>query len=297
LKKSGIKGKLKRKESLSKHTYLHVGGEARYFLYAFNIDEIRESIAFCEGEGMPYYIMGRGSNVLFSDKGFSGLVITTQRMDRISLEGEMIRAESGASLREIIIHAKDAGLTGLESLTGIPGTVGGGVIMNAGAYGCEIGDYVTSVYILKRDEVSQLKEFNFGYRDSSLKEEIVLEVILTLKEGNKREIENKIEEILKKRRSNLPEIQEGIGSCGSVFKNPEGLHAGMLIEKADLKGKRVGGAEIPMDHANYIFTYPSTKSHDVIELIRQVRDEVLKRYGVNLETEVIIVDEEKEIQI
>jgi len=297
LKGLEIKGELKRKEPLSSHTYLRVGGEARYFLYVASMDDMRKSIEFCEGKGIPYYIIGNGSNVLFLDEGFKGLVMTTKRMNRILLEEDMIRAEAGASLLEIIKCCKDACLSGFESLTGVPGTIGGAVVMNAGAYGTEIGEFVSSISVLRGSEISHLEEFQFGYRYSTLKREIVLDVNLLLEKGNRKEIENRMEEISKKRRSRLPKIPSHIGTCGSVFKNPEGGHAGNLIEQAGLKGRRVGGALISMDHANYILTDPSATSEDVIELIRRVRDEVEKKFGVILETEVVIIGKEEETQI
>ncbi|MCK4321884.1 UDP-N-acetylmuramate dehydrogenase [candidate division WOR-3 bacterium] len=297
MKELEIKGELREKEPLSRHTSLLVGGEARYFLYAEGVDDIMKSISFCEHDGIPYYIIGKGSNVLFLDEGFSGLVITTERLDRIEVNENIIRSQAGASLIEIIKRCKEASLSGLESLSGIPGTIGGAVIMNAGAYECEIGDLVLAVSILRKGDIIQLEDFRFGYRESTLKEEIILEVNLMVNEGDRSEIERRMEEVLEKRKINLPQLPKDTGTCGSVFKNPENKHAGFLIDRIGLKGRRVGGAMISMEHANYILTNKYAKSQDVVELIRRIRDAVEKKYGIILETEVVIVGKEKEIQI
>lgn len=293
----GIRGELRSREPLYAHTYLHVGGEAEYFLFAREFNDIKKSLDFCKEKGMPYYIIGNGSNVLFLDEGFSGLVITTQRMDQVQIKGTTVRSEAGSSLSRVIDCCKEAGLSGLESLIGIPGTIGGSVVMNAGAYGTEIGEFVSSVSVLRGGKILQLEEFYFNYRISSLKGEILLDIALVLRENNKREIEERMTNVAKERKVKMPGIPKWIGTCGSVFKNPEGNHAGSLIERAGLKGKRVGGASVSTHHANYIFTEPSATSRDVINLIRKIIDEVDNKFGITLETEVLIVGKEDEIQI
>lgn len=292
-----VKGELKEKEPLSKHTTLHLGGEAQYFLYAEDIDDIMKSISFCNNNRLPYYIIGRGSNVLFLDDGFSGMVITTERLDRIEVDENIILSQAGASLTDVINRSKIESLSGLESLIGIPGTVGGAVIMNAGAYGCEIGEFVSAVSVIRKGDIIQIKDFNFGYRDSSLKGEIILNVILSLNRGNRDKIERKMNEVLETRIKNLPEIPDHIGTCGSVFKNPVDGHAGILIEKSGIKGLKIGGAMTSREHANYIVTEITANSKDVVELIGKVRKKVYEKFGIMLETEVIIVGKEKEIQI
>lgn len=292
-----VKGELKEKEPLSKHTTLHLGGKAQYFLYAEDIDDIIKSISFCDNNRLPYYIIGRGSNVLFLDDGFSGMVITTERLDRIEVNENIILSQAGASLNDVINRSKIESLSGLESLIGIPGTLGGAVIMNAGAYGCEIGDFVSTVSVIRKGDIIQINDFNFGYRDSSLRGEIILNVILRLNKGNRDKIEHRMHEVLKMRMENLPEIPEHIGTCGSVFKNPFKGHAGLLIEKSGLKGLKIGGSMISREHANYIITEISANSKDVVELIRKVRKKVYEKFGIMLETEVVIVGKEKEIQI
>jgi len=292
-----VKGELKEKEPLSKHTTLQLGGEAQYFLYAEDIDDIIKSISFCNNNRLPYYIIGRGSNLLFLDDGFSGMVITTEKLDRIEVDGNIILSQAGAPLNDVINRSKIESLSGLESLIGIPGTVGGAVIMNAGAYGCEIGEFVLAVSVIREGDIIQIKDFNFGYRNSSLKGEIILNVILRLNMGNRGEIEHKMNEVLKTRMKNLPQIPDHIGTCGSVFKNPVDGHAGILIEKSGLKGLKIGGSMISREHANYIITEKTASSKDVVELIRRVRNKVYEKFGIMLETEVIVVGKEKEIQI
>jgi UDP-N-acetylmuramate dehydrogenase len=292
-----VKGELKEKEPLSKHTTLRLGGKAQYFLYAEDIDDIIKSISFCDNNRLPYYVIGRGSNVLFLDDGFNGMVITTERLDRIEVDENIILVQAGASLEDVINRSKIESLSGLESLIGIPGTVGGAVVMNAGAYGCEIGGFVSAVSVIRRGDIIQLKDFNFGYRDSSLKGKIILDVTLKLNRGNRDKIETKMHEVLKTRMKNLPQLPDNIGTCGSVFKNPVNSHAGMLIEKSGLKGLKIGGSMISREHANYIITEMTANSKDVVVLIRKVRKKVYEKFGIMLKTEVVIVGKEKEIQI
>lgn len=297
MKELEIASELRRKEPLSDHTYLSVGGVAEYFLFAESIDDMIKSIEFAREMGLPFYIIGEGSNVLFLDEGFSGMVITTERMDRITIDDVNCFCESGTLLIKIIECCKEYGLTGLESLAGIPGTIGGAVRMNAGAYGTEIGTLVSSVSVLKDGSVVQLEDVHFSYRKSSLKGEIVLKVTLSLIRRNKKEVSENIEMIMKKRRGIMSEIPIDSGTCGSVFKNPEGRYAGKLIEEANLKGKRVGGAWVSMGHANFIFTDKTAKSSDVMDLIRLIRDEVERNSNIRLKTEVVIVGKGQEIEI
>ncbi len=292
-----IKGELLMGESLSNHTFLRLGGKAKYFLFANNAEDIIKAITFSYREGIPNYIIGKGSNVLFLDEGFSGLIITTERMDEIVLEEDKIRAQAGATLNHLINCAKEASLSGIESLVDIPGSIGGASVMNAGAFECEIGDWIIAASVLRDGKVQRLTNINFGYRESSLTNEIVLEVELLLKEEEREKIEKKIQKAKELRKISQPELSVRMGTCGSVFKNPEGFSAGKLIEKAGLKGKRIGGAEISRKHGNFILTSPSSSSNDVVNLIRLVKDEVRKILGINFETEVVIVGKEKEIQI
>jgi UDP-N-acetylmuramate dehydrogenase len=292
-----IKGKMLLDEPLSSHTSLHLGGKARYFMMAVNTKDISKAMSFARKEGLESFIMGRGSNILFSDEGFSGMVISTKGMDKININDTKVIVQSGTNLSEVINIAKESSLSGFESLVGIPGSVGGASIMNAGAFDCEIGDYIEAVKVLRDGEEVRVEDLWFDYRQSSLSDEIVVEIEFSLGKKEKREIENKIKEITELRKEKQPDFSKVIGTCGSVFKNPEGFAAGELIEKAGCKGMGIGGVRVSRKHCNYFLTTPGATSRDFIELARVVRDKVERKTGVTLELEVKIIGKEKEIQI
>jgi UDP-N-acetylmuramate dehydrogenase len=292
-----VKGKMLFDESLSLHTSLHLGGKARYFLMAAAADDISEAVSFAREEGLASFVMGKGSNILFLDEGFSGIVICTENMKKLDVYNNKLTAQAGASLSDAINVAKESSLSGFESLSGIPGSVGGASVMNAGAFGCEIGNYIKSAKVLRDGEEVKLTDIQFDYRQSSLSDEIVVEVEFSLTEIEKRKIENKIKEINTLRKEKQPVFSKEVGTCGSVFKNPEGLAAGELIEKSGCKGMRIRGARVSEKHCNYFLSQPSATSRDFIELIRVVRDEVKRKLGITLELEVKVIGKEKEIQI
>lgn len=294
-----IKNKIFLDEPLSSHTSLRLGGEAKYFMVAGNTEDILEAFSFARKEGLGSFLMGRGSNILFSDEGFSGIVISTKGMNKIKIKinNNKITAQSGANLPDVINFAKEYYLSGIESLIGIPGSIGGASIMNAGAFGCEIGDYIEAVKVLKNGNEVRIRGIEFGYRQSSLFGETVLEVELSLYEKEKKEIQDKIKEIARIRKEKQPVFSKEVGTCGSVFKNPEGLTAGELIEKSGCKGMEIGGVRVSRKHCNYFLSTPGSKSRDFIELIKVVRDKVRKETGVILELEVKIIGKEKEIQV
>ncbi|MEO0292717.1 MAG: UDP-N-acetylmuramate dehydrogenase [candidate division WOR-3 bacterium] len=290
-------GKILMNEPLSSHTSLHLGGKAKYFLFAETTNDIAKAISFAEKKEIPFFIIGKGTNLLFLDEGFSGIVISTLNLERITVIPPKLIAEAGASLSKVINTAKENSLSGIESLWGIPGSIGGAVVMNAGAFGCEIGNFVSSIKVLRKNKEEKIKEIQFGYRSSNLKGEVVLEVELILKEEEKEKIEEKIKEVIKLRKEKQPFIPEGIGTCGSVFKNPLGLSAGELIEKAGLKGTKIGRVRISNDHCNYFLVEPGASSSDFLELVRFVKEKVKNLFKIDLELEVIIIGKEKEIKI
>ena len=292
-----VKGKMLFDEPLSAHTSLHLGGKARYFLIADDADDISEAVSFAREEGLTSFVMGKGSNILFSDDGFPGIIVCTEDMKKVDVYNNKLTAQAGASLSDVINVAKETSLSGFESLVGIPGSVGGASVMNAGAFGCEIGNCIKSVKVLRDWEEVSLTDIQFDYRQSSLSDEIVLEVEFSLTEREKKEIENKIKEISTLRKEKQPVFSKEVGTCGSVFKNPEGLAAGELIEKSGCKGMRIGGAGVSEKHCNYFLTYPSATSRDFIELIKVVRGEVESKLGITLELEVKVIGKEKEIDI
>ncbi len=292
-----VKGKMLFDEPLSAHTSLHLGGKARYFLMSSDADDISEAVSFAREEGLTSFVMGKGSNILFSDEGFSGIIICTENMKKLDVYNNKLTAQAGVSLSDAINVAKESSLSGFESLSGIPGSVGGASVMNAGAFGCEIGNYIKSAKVLRDGEEVKLTDIQFDYRQSSFSDEIVLEVEFSLTEREKGEIENKIKEINTLRKEKQPVFSKELGTCGSVFKNPEGLAAGKLIEKSGCKGMRTGGAIVSEKHCNYFLTTPGATSRDFIELIKVVRDEVERKLGITLELEVKVIGKEKEVEI
>jgi UDP-N-acetylmuramate dehydrogenase len=291
------KGELLLEEPLSSHTSLHLGGKARYFLMAADAEDISKAVTFAKKDDMPSFIMGKGSNLLFSDDGFSGIVINTTNMKKVDVYDTKLVAEAGAGLYDVINVAKEFSLSGFESLAGIPGSVGGAAVMNAGAFDCEIGDCIKAVKVLRDGKEVKIEDMRFDYRKSSLSSEIILEVEFSLSEKEKDYIEKKIKEVVKLRKERQPVFSPTVGTCGSVFKNPEGSSAGELIEKAGCKGMKIGGARISEKHCNYFLTDPDATSRDFIELVKLVKDKIKKDFGIDLELEVKVVGKEKEIQI
>jgi len=291
------KGKLMISELLSSHTSLHIGGKAKYFLIAADSCDIAKAKDFAEKEDIPIMIIGKGSNVLFLDEGFSGMVISTEDMKKIKVQGTKIIAQAGASLSEVIKIAKEASLSGIEELIGIPGSVGGASVMNASAFDCEIGEYIKAVKVLKDGAECRIENMQFDYRKSSLSDEFVVEIEFKFSKREKEYIENKISEIMEYRRKNHPTVTGDIGTCGSVFKNPQDSFAGELIEQAGCKGMNIGGVKVSPKHCNFFLTEPGAKAKDFIKLVETVRDKVKKNFDITLELEVKVIGKEKEIQI
>ncbi len=291
------KGKLMMNEPLSFHNSLHIGGKAKYFLNAADKDDVFNAKVFAEEEGFPFLIMGKGSNMLFSDKGFSGIVISTGNMKKINIKDTKMIAQAGVSLSELIEFSKEFSLSGLESLVGIPGSVGGASVMNAGAFGCEIGEYIETAIVLRNGMEVKIEDMRFGYRESSLSDEIVLGLEFLMKKKEKKYIEEKISETIEMRRKKQPMFSKKKGTCGSVFKNPEGYSAGELIEKSGFRGTNIGGVRVSKKHCNYFLTDSGATSEGFMELVKRIRDKVKKNFGITLELEVKVIGKEKEIRI
>ncbi|MCB6416180.1 UDP-N-acetylmuramate dehydrogenase [Faecalimonas umbilicata] len=276
-------------EPMKKHTTFRVGGPADYFVMPETKDEIRRIITVCRECGTPFYIIGNGSNLLVSDKGYRGVIIQLYKeMSKIETEGNVIRADAGASLARVANAALEAGLTGFEFASGIPGTLGGACVMNAGAYGGEMKDVLLSVTALAADgEFLTIPKdrLELGYRTSvfARKGYIVVEALLELKEGSKEAIRQKMEELREKRITKQPLEYP---SAGSTFKRPEGYFAGKLIQDAGLRGYRVGGAQVSEKHCGFVINCGNASAADVDELMKQVSAKVEEQFGVTLEPEV-----------
>lgn len=276
-------------ELMSGHTTFRIGGPADYFVMPSSAGEIKRIIALCLEQDVPYYIIGNGSNLLVADKGYRGVIIQIfKNMKDIQVEGEDIRAQAGALLSKVAAAAYEAGLEGFEFASGIPGTLGGAVRMNAGAYGGEMKQVLKSAEVLTPEgEVLTLpvEEMKMGYRTSivSRMDYVVLGAEIALREGNKEEIRAKMDELKEKRVSKQP---LEFGSAGSTFKRPEGYFAGKLIEDAGLRGFRVGNAQVSEKHCGFVINRGGATAREVAELMETVARRVEKNSGVRLEPEV-----------
>ena len=280
---------VKIEEPMKNHTTFRVGGPAAYFVMPRTAEEVAKVTELCAQENVPYYIVGNGSNLLVGDKGFRGAIIQLYKsMGTFQVEGNQITAQAGCSLAQIANAALDAALTGFEFAAGIPGTLGGAVVMNAGAYGGEMKDVLTSVRVMTEEgEIMELpaEELGLGYRTSIIPEKryIVLGAVISLTEGKKEEIKAQMDDLRQKRVSKQPLEYP---SAGSTFKRPEGYFAGKLIQDSGLKGFTIGGAQVSEKHSGFVINKGNATAADVMELIRQVTAKVKEDTGVTMEPEV-----------
>lgn len=285
--------KIVENEPMSAHTTFRIGGPARYYMIPENAGQVSKCMGFAMKMELPYVIVGKGSNVLFSDEGYPGVVIEVGRpMADIEVsEDGHIRAGAGAGLGALAAAAAKQSLSGLEFASGIPGTVGGAVVMNAGAYGGEIKDCIKSAKVLdKEGAVLELSrdEMGLGYRSSVIQRRgyIVTEAVFQLHKGNKEQILGRMSELNAKRREKQP---LDYPSAGSTFKRPEGYFAGKLIEDAGLRGFQVGDAQVSEKHCGFVINRGKATAADVIGLMEEVQKRVLETSGVRLEPEVKII--------
>lgn len=276
-------------ESMKKHTSFKIGGNADFMVFPQKTEEIRDIIELCKENKIPYMIMGNGSNMLVSDKGIEGVVIKiSSDMSFVEIKEDMVYAEAGVLLSTLSKKAMEEGLSGLEFAAGIPGTLGGAVVMNAGAYGGEMKDVIEKIgYMDIHGTVHEMAcdEARLGYRTSifSENEDIVLYCTLKLKKGNKEEIKAVMADLNNRRKEKQP---LNLPSAGSTFKRPEGYFAGKLIEDAGLKGYTVGGAAVSEKHSGFVVNIDNASSEDVEQIISDVQEKVYEKFGVKLETEV-----------
>lgn len=276
-------------EPMKLHTTFRIGGPADYFLVPDSYEELSGIFQVCSEEKLPYFILGNGSNLLVSDEGYRGVIIQMYRnMGKIRVEGTTVCAQSGALLSAIAAAAKNASLTGFEFAGGIPGTLGGAVTMNAGAYGGEMKDVLTQVTVMtKEGKILRIpaEELALGYRTSIIKtaEYLVLEAKISLKEGQREAIKARMRELTELRTGKQPLEYP---SAGSTFKRPEGYFAGKLIMDSGLRGYRVGGAQVSEKHCGFVINTGDATAQDVRCLMNDVIARVYEKYGVILEPEV-----------
>lgn len=283
-------------EPMKQHTTFRIGGRADYFVSPTETEQIRKVIELCRRENMPWYVIGNGSNLLVSDHGFRGVIIRLfKNYAGLRIEGEQIFVQAGALLSRTANAALQEGLTGFEFAAGIPGTIGGAMVMNAGAYGGKMKDITESVTVLTPEgELLTLKreELEMGYRTSLIarKGYLVLEAVLKLTRGNQEQIKEKMADLRQRRISKQPLEYP---SAGSTFKRPQGYFAGKLIMDAGLRGFQVGGAQVSEKHCGFVVNTGDATAEDVLELIRQVSAKVRALEGVTLEPEVRLLGEFK----
>ncbi|WP_102399065.1 UDP-N-acetylmuramate dehydrogenase [Haloimpatiens massiliensis] len=281
-------------EPMKNHTSFKVGGPCDILVTPKNYDQVMKIIQLCKEHKVPYYIIGNGSNLLVKDGGIRGVVIRTCKLNNIEIIGERIIAESGAVLCNVSNKAAKSGLTGLEFSSGIPGSIGGAVAMNAGAYDGEISKVIESAVVLSKEgELLELskEELELGYRKSAILKYgyIVLKVTFKLHMGDKERIMNRISELASRRKEKQPLEYP---SAGSTFKRPEGYFAGRLIEESNLKGVSVGGAQVSEKHAGFVINKGCATAKDILDLIELVKEKVKENFGVELQPEVRIIGEE-----
>ena len=276
-------------EPMSKHTTFRIGGPADVFAMPETYEQIGEILKLCKAEGLPFFVLGNGSNLLVSDKGYRGVIIQMDRnMQEIRLEGNTIRACAGALLSSIAVAARNASLTGFEFAGGIPGTLGGACMMNAGAYGGEMKDVLKEVMVMTRDgEILTLpaEKLEMGYRTSIIKKMgyLVLEAVISLEKGDEEAIRDRMKELSDLRTQKQP---LDLPSAGSTFKRPEGYFAGKLIMDSGLRGCRIGGAQVSEKHCGFVVNADGATAGDVRALMDHVIQVVKEKYGVTLEPEV-----------
>lgn len=276
-------------EPMNRHTTFRIGGPAEVFLMPESYEQIREALRLCREEKLPFFVLGNGSNLLVSDEGYRGVIIQMDRnMGDVRLEGTEIHACAGALLSSIAAVARKASLTGFEFAGGIPGTLGGAVMMNAGAYGGEMKNVLKEVTVMTVDgEIRTLpvEELEMGYRTSIVKTAgyLVLEAVISLQKGEEEEIQAKTRELAERRAEKQP---LDYPSAGSTFKRPEGYFAGKLIMDCGLRGFRVGGAQVSEKHCGFVINTGGATARDVRMLMDHVIRTVKERFGVTLEPEV-----------
>ncbi len=299
---NNLRGEIKLNEPLSRHTSFAIGGPADILVYPADRDDLITALKDIKRQGINYFILGSGTNLLVRDGGFRGAAISLQRMNTIKIEREYrsiggsfvaVRVEAGASLAKLLSFAVEDGLAGMEFAAGIPGTVGGAICMNAGTASGEIGDVIESVTMLSSEGelISRgREEMEFGYRSSKIPEgHLVIEAQIVLRREDKGRIQFRVKELLDKRHKQQP---LGLPNAGSMFKNPREESAGKLIESAGLKGKSVGDAQVSEKHANFIVNRGKATAAQVLELMDTVIKTVLDVHGIRLEPEIKIIGED-----
>lgn len=294
---SMIRGVVKKDELMSKHTYYGIGGPASLFINPKDITDLKKILRYSYKKSIPAYFIGSGSNLLVSDDGIDGIVLSPGKaLRKLEFNQSQVYAESGLMLGKLVRESIKRSLTGLESMIGVPGTLGGALIMNAGAFGGEISNYLKSVSTMdmKGEIISYTpNDIKFSYRYSSFKKnEFIISANFELEKDDHDIIQQKKSKANKGRKTNQP---LKFRSAGSVFKNPKKYAAGYLIEKAGLKGTKIGDAEISNHHANFFINHGNATSSDILNLINLTKIKVQKKFNIDLELEIQMMGFKKDV--
>ena len=286
---------IKLNAKMSEHIHFKVGGPVDILLNPSSVNQIKSTLQICKENSIPFYVIGNGSNLLVKDGGIRGVVIKLCNLDNITVNGNEIEAESGALLKDVSKKAVENSLTGFEFACGIPGSVGGAVFMNAGAYDGEIKNVIKEATVIDKDgNILTLSkdELELGYRTSSVMKNnyIVLSAVFDLNDGEQNKVIERVNELTSKREEKQPLEYP---SAGSTFKRPEGYFAGKLIQDAGLKGFSIGGAAVSEKHSGFVINKGGATAKDILDLIAHIQNEVKKQFGVDLHPEVRIIGEDK----
>jgi UDP-N-acetylmuramate dehydrogenase len=284
-----FKGRISLNEPLARFTTFRIGGVADYYVEPLDTEDAVNIVRYLNKQGVPFYVMGNGSNVLISDEGIRGVVINVEAsFNYLKHETGVITAGAGVKIAKFVDYCIQNGYAGVEMLAGIPATVGGSLVMNAGAYGGETSTYVTEVTTIAGDDIKRLskQECEFRYRGSNLKGTVILEAKFELPKGNKEEVSKRRKELLLQRNDSQP---VEIPNAGCIFKNPGENKAAIVIEQCGLKGASYGGAIVSEKHANFIVNSGNASANDVVELVKIIRKTVKGKTGIELEMEVKLI--------
>ncbi len=287
--KNFFRGHIGINEPLAKYTSMRVGGPADYYLEPADKKDLVDIMKYLHANSFPYMMLGRGSNLLVSDDGYRGAAINLESgLSGARVDGDLVHVEAGVMIPKFVDFCIQNGFSGVEMLAGIPGTVGGAVVMNAGAHGGELSDHLVDVEVLRQGDVQRVKKeaAGFAYRRSGFAEDVVLGASFRLPKGNKEELAKRRREFIMKRNESQP---LELPNSGSMFKNPKNNFAAKVIEQAGLKGKRIGNAQISEKHANFIVNLGGAKASEILQLIELAQRTIYQNAGIMLELEVKLV--------
>ncbi len=287
--KQFFKGSISLNEPLARFTTFRIGGEADYLVEPVDAEDLLNIVKYCNSKAMPFYVMGNGSNILISDEGIRGVVINIESgFNYLRNENNAVITGAGVKLAKFVDFCIQNNYAGVEMLAGIPATVGGALVMNAGCYGGETSTYATEVQVIRNEQILKLShmECGFRYRGSNLKDSVIMQAKFELPQGNKDELSKARKNWILKRNESQP---VEIPNAGCIFKNPAGSHASVLIEESGLKGSTIGGAMVSPKHANFIVNSGNATANDVLELVKKIKKTVKESKGISLDLEVKLI--------